>query len=439
MLPPSRSYTKVKESGQPNIKPKIQVGNSHTLERRRKSMDEMERRERNKEAWYERNDLRAWNGISDWLGRAYEDPYSSGDPHSTMDEIALSSENEDKSDDESICGRDLDNIDPSLFRPQASVTTSVLKSRPDRGNRPTVSQVALSHTPNSPFGEQLSTSTSPLSNSTSADRRVAISAMSGPQSVNQNRSRPRKPASQSDTLGRNFNSDTSTFSDDQITPPPLNNAHSNSESNRQMTPLGSRSQQSLRLDPSNTLDERRTRLADASRSVSELVPTPQFCLARSNSPTISTQPDINIRVSIAADEAQIYATQRAAAMFYLDPVVGATSTGRNQRRPSEPRGRGQPRATEKQLMLFREPPPWNGLHVEASRMVSANDTKGQQRAQGNLVLGGQSIRKAAEGMRELMQMVKRRKLGAPGPTIKVSDYPEAVTNPMSRNPFRRKK
>jgi hypothetical protein len=79
------------------MKPRIQVGNTQRLERRRKIMKEMERHERNKEAWYERNVHLARD---DWMGGGFEKNYAEGGPHSSMDEDDMFGENEDGSEDE---------------------------------------------------------------------------------------------------------------------------------------------------------------------------------------------------------------------------------------------------------------------------------------------------------------------------------------------------
>jgi hypothetical protein len=138
VLPPLQSYTQVKKTHpQPDgpdfdIKPKIKVGNSHTLEWRRQRREEMENHERNKEAWYERNDQWARDSVSDWpVG--YDDPYGDGNPHSGMEEEGISNEDEDESEDDDLDEDSSDGMEldqPSLHtRPQADVPTSTLTRR----------------------------------------------------------------------------------------------------------------------------------------------------------------------------------------------------------------------------------------------------------------------------------------------------------------------
>lgn len=57
VLPASQSYTKVNYGpGRPGPNPqRIVVGNSDALARNREAREEMEKHERNKDAWYERN------------------------------------------------------------------------------------------------------------------------------------------------------------------------------------------------------------------------------------------------------------------------------------------------------------------------------------------------------------------------------------------------
>jgi hypothetical protein len=141
VLPPSQSYTQVKKEHaqpgrrDPDIKPRVKVGNSHTLERRRVRREEMEKHDRNKEAWYEKNDhwARAWP--SGWEGPEYDHPYGDGEPRWNIDEDDISSENEDGSEDgsedddldEDDDGMELD-MSPNIW-PQADATTSTLTDR----------------------------------------------------------------------------------------------------------------------------------------------------------------------------------------------------------------------------------------------------------------------------------------------------------------------
>jgi hypothetical protein len=177
----------------------------------------------------------------------------------------------------------------------------------------------------------------------------------------------------------------------------------------------------------------------------ELVPTPQLDPPRSTSisPTPVTQPsllDIDIRTSVAAEEARIDATRQAAAAFYLDAPLGTTSSSsRIQQRPSYPsyrRRSGTTCVADEQLMFFRDPPPWSTL--EDTRIAtSAVGTKGKQRAQECAAVLGRSGTTGAAGMKELLHMIKRRKLlETISATTKVANQPKTV-NPISRNPFRK--
>lgn len=70
-------------------------------------MEEMEKHERNKEAWYERNDHWARDNNKAWPGRHDNwDPYSDGEPHSSMDEDGVLTADEDGTDGESDDGSD---------------------------------------------------------------------------------------------------------------------------------------------------------------------------------------------------------------------------------------------------------------------------------------------------------------------------------------------
>ena len=124
-----------KEPAEPNgvldVKPKIKVGNSHTLEHRRLRREEIEQHHRNKEAWYEKNghSARAWPGGLG--GPDYEDPYGDGDLRWSIDEEDALGDSEDESEDGSE-DDDLDNglggmkLDPSLsiwLRADANGTT----------------------------------------------------------------------------------------------------------------------------------------------------------------------------------------------------------------------------------------------------------------------------------------------------------------------------
>jgi hypothetical protein len=142
VFPPSHSYTKVKKEPSHHdaderefgVKPRIKVGNSHTLERRRLRREEMEKHEKNKEAWYERNEHWARDNAGNWPG-GYEYPYGDEEMHSGTDEDDMLSEDEDEDESEDN-GLDEDSSDGTEFgpsslhtRPLADVTTSTLTNR----------------------------------------------------------------------------------------------------------------------------------------------------------------------------------------------------------------------------------------------------------------------------------------------------------------------
>lgn len=134
VFPPSHSYTKVKkEPSHPDVderdlgvKPRIQVGNSHMLERRRLRREERGKHEKNKEAWYERNDHWARDDASNWPG-GYENPYDDEELHSGMDEDDMLSEDENEIESEDECeddGLDEDSSDGIEFDPSSLHTSS---------------------------------------------------------------------------------------------------------------------------------------------------------------------------------------------------------------------------------------------------------------------------------------------------------------------------
>lgn len=193
----------------------------------------------------------------------------------------------------------------------------------------------------------------------------------------------------------------------------------------------------VRSTPSTVLDVRRTERP-------EVVPTSQLGPSRSAPPTLVIQsvlPDVDIRTSVASEEARIYATRQAAAAFYLDASVGtSSSTNRIRQRPSyllcQGRGRsGTSRPADEQLMLFRDPPPWSILE-DTRTAAPADDAKGKQHAL-ECVAVLRSSTTGAAGMKELLQMIKRRKLSEPNSATKLSNQPKTLTNPIPRNPFRK--
>jgi hypothetical protein len=156
VLPPSQSFTtKVKQEPPtisskdmgppgryqrrhgPDIKPRIKVGNSETLARNREAREERERYERNKDAWYERNEHLVERGAGGWMGGGYEEgpcgygyDYDEGSLGSG-DELELDEDGEsggssdimsededsesDGSDDEGSDDEELDGMDIDLF------------------------------------------------------------------------------------------------------------------------------------------------------------------------------------------------------------------------------------------------------------------------------------------------------------------------------------
>jgi hypothetical protein len=251
-----------------------------------------------------------------------------------------------------------------------------------------------------------------------ADRPAAIPNLPGPQPISREYRRlPRAQTQWSDIIRSH----------------PVDNTDNVSE-RRHIMPLDGH----LELNRESNTPTHSTVLEVQREQAPELVPTPQLDPPRSTSPvTQPSLPDIDIRTSVATEEARIDAIRQAAATFYHDAPVGTTSSsGRIQQRPSYPlyrRRSGTTRAADEQLMLFREPPPWSAL--EDTRIAaSATGTKDKQRIQEHAVLGRSGTTGAA-GMKELLQMIKRRKLSET--TTKVVNLPKTVTNPISRNPFRR--
>jgi hypothetical protein len=191
-------------------------------------------------------------------------------------------------------------------------------------------------------------------------------------------------------------------------------------------------------------DGLRTQLPEGYRPVRDLIPTSQPETSHPILPTTIAQPsgpDVDIQMSIASEEADIYTGRQATAAFYLHTAVSAASSAScTRRRLPGPlhQSRGQTgimRVADEPLMLFRDPPPWSTL--ESSRIaVSASHTKSKQCAQETAAVLGRSNTAGVEGVRELLQMVKRRKLSNGGPAAKVSNQPGFATYMMPRNPFR---
>ena len=218
-----------------------------------------------------------------------------------------------------------------------------------------------------------------------------------------------------------------------------NDASNHSESNRHMA-LAARQEQ---LGSSIMRDGLRTQLPEASLPVRDLIPMSQPGTSHPISPTTIAQPSrpgFDIQTSIASEEADIYTGRQATAAFYLHTAVStAASASCIRRRLSGPlhQSRGQTgvmRMADEPLMLFRDPPPWSTL--ESSRMAPASRTKGKQCAQETAAVLGRSNTVGVDGVRELLQMVKRRKLSDGGPVAKVSNQPGVATHTMPRNPFR---
>jgi hypothetical protein len=218
---------------------------------------------------------------------------------------------------------------------------------------------------------------------------------------------------------------------------------SNSESEEQLTLAQSTSTEIVPARPdlrqAATAGEDRGTQSPESSSVVPDPPTSQLDRSRPTLPVAVTQRSplaVDIRTSVATEEAHIYATRQAAAAFYLHaPVDTATSTGHIRHRPSRPlyrdrSGSGLPRLADESLMLFRDPPPWSVL--EDTGIAASGNAKSKRHASETVVLGQPSTTGAA-GMKELLQMIQRRKSSGP----KMADQLGVAATPIPRNPFRK--
>lgn len=130
--------------------------------------------------------------------------------------------------------------------------------------------------------------------------------------------------------------------------------------------------------------------------------------------------------------AQAEAAGQVAAAFYNSPPAAST-VGVNRQGSSGLRARvDRVVAGEVDLMLIRDPPPWSVLENLARPEVKAERKRA---ASLNVASLGQTSTKGAEGVNELMMMVKRRKMAKPSGTDGLTRHD---TIPISRNPFRKK-
>ena len=267
---------------------------------------------------------------------------------------------------------------------------------------------------------QLSPSTSQVSHPNSANRPTADSDTLGPGSPTGRHPRARRPWSE---LIRSRSIHTAGAPPNGQTTSSL----SNISQSRQMALAAS---MSPTPDSSTVIDITRS----PEESTSAPVPTAQLSPSRSMVLTERSHPNTDLRTSVASEEAEIYASRQAAAAFYLGAQSSTTSSANRIRRlPSKHIYRGQGRAcvADEQLMLFRDPPPWSVLEDTNHGM------RGKERDQVVAAVLDRSSSKGAEGMKELMQMAKRRRVAVPTKT-RVSRPSGATTNAVWRNPFRGK-